>query len=274
MVLHAFTYPGGKSRHADWIITKMAEHQRYVEPFCGSAGVFFNKKPVTSEVLNDIDGNIVHFFKILRDKPEKLVRYLQLQPFSFSEHERIVYKYYNEEHPQDPVQRAAEFYLLRYSQYGSKTGGTSGFARPGNSIKSRSKSYKNSLKSLFKVADRLQDALIECKDYTWILHYYDHPETLFYIDPPYQGTEHRYTSKTMDHDKLMSKLDSIEGKFMLSYDHKIKNADLHVSSKSSRFHIGQGGREMTEYLYMNYDPKNTAIHRDADQTNLAKWGLK
>jgi len=271
MVLHAFPYPGAKTRHADWIRSHMAEHQRYVEPFCGSAGVFFNKKPVTLEVLNDIDGNIVHFFKTLRKNPQELVSYLQLQPFSFSEHQRIVHKYYNNEHAQDPVQRAAEFYLLRYSQFGGKTEGTSGFARPGNSSSGRAKVFKNSLKSLFEVADRLQDALIECKDYTWVIDYYDHPQTLFYIDPPYQGTEHRYTSKTMEHDELMSKLDSIEGKFLLSYDHQIKNADLHVSTKSSRFNIRKEGREMTEYLYMNYDTKNTAIHTDAEQTNLGKW---
>jgi len=272
MLLHAFPYPGGKTRHAEWIRSQMAEHQRYIEPFCGSAGVFFNKKPVTVEVLNDIDGNIVHFFKTLRDNPQKLVEYLHLQPFSFSEYQRIVDKYYNEEHPEDPVERAAEFYLLRYTQFGAKTDGVAGFARSGSTQKSRAKMYKNSLKKLSKVAYRLQDAFIECKDYTWVLDYYDHPEALFYIDPPYQGTEDQYTSKTIEHDELMSKLDSIKGKFLLSYDHQIKNADLYVSSKSSSFFIDKGGREMTEYLYMNYDPKNTAIHTDADQTNLAKWG--
>jgi len=271
MVLHAFPYPGAKTRHSDWIRSHMAKHQRYVEPFCGSAGVFFNKEPVALEVLNDIDGNIVHFFKTLREKPEKLVSYLQLQPFSYSEHQRIVTKYYNNEHAQDPVQRAAEFYLLRYSQFGSKTEGTSGFARPGNSSSGRAKVFKNSLKSLFEVADRLQDALIECKDYTWVLDYYDHPQTLFYIDPPYQGTEHRYTSKTMDHDELMTKLDTIEGKFLLSYDHEIKNADFHVCSKSSRFNIKKAGREITEYVYMNYNPKDTAIHTEAEHRNLVEW---
>jgi len=249
----------------------MAQHKRYVEPFCGSAAVFLNKEPVRLEVLNDIDGNIVNFFKTLRKNPQKLVNYLKLQPFSYYDYQRIIQKLKKEENAQDPVQRAAEFYFLRYSQFGSKTDINSGFARPGHSSHARAKSYKNSFESLFKVAERLQDALIECKDYTWVLDYYDHPETLFYIDPPYKGTEHRYTSKTMDHDELMRKLDSIEGKFLLSYDHQIKNSDFHVCSKSSRFRIDKGGKKMTEYLYMNYDPKNTAIHTDSEQTNFAKW---
>jgi len=219
MVLRAFPYPGGKGRHAEWIISQMADHERYVEPFCGSAAVFFNKEPVSSEVLNDVDGNIVHFFNILRDRTEELLEYLELFPFSYAEHERIMADYYDGRFPDDPVERAAEFYFLRYSQFGSKAKRHSGFARDGSSVqKSRAKSYVNSQSQLRAAADRLMDAVID-----------------------------------------------------LSYDHDIEQRDWWSVSKKSRYAINRGGRENTEYLHMNYDPRQTDIVKPTNQTSIESF---
>jgi len=272
MVLRAFPYPGGKGRHAEWIISQMADHERYVEPFCGSAAVFFNKEPVSSEVLNDVDGNIVHFFDILRDRTEELLEYLELFPFSYAEHERIMADYYDGRFPDDPVERAAEFYFLRYSQFGSKAKRHSGFARDGSSVqKSRAKSYVNSQSQLRSAADRLMDAVIESKDFEWVIDYYDHPDALFYCDPPYRGTEQIYESGDFDHLRLLKVLRGIEGKFVLSYDHDVEQRDWWSVSKDSRYAINRGGRENTEYLHMNYDPRQTDIVKPTNQTSIESF---
>jgi len=271
MVLRSFPYPGSKARHVDWIISNLPQHERYVEPFCGSASVFLNKPKALDEIINDIDGNIINFFEVLRERPEALVNYLNMLPFSLDEHNRIVNDYYNKIYAEDTVQRAAEFYYLRYSQWGSKAEAAAGLSRRSNSVASQAKFYKKSLSDLFKVTDRLMDALIENRTYEWIIEYYDHEDAVFYCDPPYKGTEGKYQSRTMDHDLLLTLLDNIQGKFLLSYDHKLDRVDWYTVKKQSRYKINRGGKENTEYLYMNFDPNNTDIHTDAEQTNLTGW---
>lgn len=271
MVLRAFPYSGSKGRHAEWIISQMANHNRYVEPFCGSAAVFFNKQPTRSEILNDVDESIVHFFKILRNRRDELLEYLELLPFSYAEHERIKNDYYDGRFPEDPVKRAAEFYLLRWSIFGS-TATRSGFARSGSTVQtSRAKSYANSQTNLIAVAKRLMDAVIECKDFEWIIDYYDHPDALFYCDPPYRGTERTYQSGDFDHQRLLDILSNIEGKFVLSYDHDIDQLDWWSVFKQSRYAINREGRENTEYLYMNYDPRQTNLVRPMKQSSIERF---
>jgi len=191
--------------------------------------------------------------------------------FSFEEHFRIVNDYYNNIYPEDPVERAAEFYYLRYSQWGSKVEGAAGFSRRSSEIASQAKYYKKSLLDLSKVTDRLTDALIENRTFEWIIEYYDHVDAVFYCDPPYQGTEGRYRSQTMDHDLLLNLLNNIQGKFLLSYDHKLNNEHLYSVKKESRYQINRGGKANTEYLYMNFDPKKTRIVAEMNQKNLTDY---
>lgn len=265
----AFPYPGNKVSHVSWISQYMPEHQRYIEPFCGSASLFFNKIPAKQAILNDIDENIIQFFEVLRDRPDELIRQIQLTPFSVALHERLVESYYNREYSEDPIERASEFYLLRWSQFGAKMEGTSGFARSGSSTNSRAVSYKNSTKKLHILANRLKDATIESKSYEWIIEYYDHPDSLFYLDPPYNGTEHRYTSKTMDHEILISQLKSLDGKFILSYDHQLEDTDFHSVYKLSKYSINKEQQDIhREYLYMNYHPNDVVLHQDKSQTRI------
>ena len=66
------TYFGGKSRLAPWIASLLPPHRVYVEPFCGSAAVLFAKAPSTHEVINDRDGNLVNFLRVLRTRPDEL----------------------------------------------------------------------------------------------------------------------------------------------------------------------------------------------------------
>jgi len=271
MVLRSFPYPGSKARHVDWIIKNLPQHERYVEPFCGSAAVFLNKPKVVDEIINDIDGNIINFFEVVRDRPQALVDYLKMLPFSFEEYNRIVDDYYNNIYPEDPVERAAEFYYLRYCQFGSKADAPAGFSRTSTSIRSMAKTYKNSLSDLSKVTDRLMDALIDNRTFEWIIEHYDHEHAVFYCDPPYQGTEGKYRSGTMDHHELLNLLQKIEGKFLLSYDHKLDKEDWYSVKKESRYQINAGGKANTEYLYMNFDPKKTRILAGINQTNITDY---
>src|SRR5438552_2370355 len=81
----AFGWYGGKFSHLDWLLPLLSPSHHYCEPFAGSAAVLLNKNPSPIETYNDIDGEVVNFFKILRDNSEELTRLISLTPFSREE---------------------------------------------------------------------------------------------------------------------------------------------------------------------------------------------
>ena len=75
-------YPGAKQRIAGWIIENMPEHEVYLEPYFGSGAVFFSKRPVKIETLNDIDGDIYNYFYVIRNNAAELTRLIEMTPYS------------------------------------------------------------------------------------------------------------------------------------------------------------------------------------------------
>ncbi len=71
-------YPGGKWRIAEWIISHFPAHKVYCEPFFGSGGVFFKKRPSNIETINDINGEIVNLFRVCREHPSELAAAMAL----------------------------------------------------------------------------------------------------------------------------------------------------------------------------------------------------
>ena len=83
--LIAFGWYGGKYSHLDWLLPLLPKVQHYCEPFGGSAAVLINREPSPVETYNDLDGNVVNFFKVLRDQKDALVEAIGLTPFSREE---------------------------------------------------------------------------------------------------------------------------------------------------------------------------------------------
>ncbi|MFM7189328.1 MAG: DNA adenine methylase, partial [Microcystaceae cyanobacterium] len=81
----AFGWYGGKYSHLDWLLPLLPKATHYCEPFGGSASVLLNREPSPVETYNDIDGEVVNFFRILRDSPNELMRMIGLTPFSREE---------------------------------------------------------------------------------------------------------------------------------------------------------------------------------------------
>ena len=104
----AFGWYGGKFSHLDWLLPLLPESHHYCEPFAGSAAVLLNRKPSPVETYNDVDGEVSHFFKILRDKSDELIRRIALTPFSREEYYTAIYD--NDENISD-VERARRFYI-------------------------------------------------------------------------------------------------------------------------------------------------------------------
>lgn len=80
-------YPGAKSRIANWIVNNMPKHTVYLEPYAGSLAVLFNKPRCHIETVNDLHGEVVNFFRVLRDDPDELKRLIELTPYSRAEYD-------------------------------------------------------------------------------------------------------------------------------------------------------------------------------------------
>lgn len=180
----ALRYFGAKWRIAPWIIGHFAPHKVYVEPFAGGAGVLLRKPPSALEVYNDLDGEVVNFFRVLRNQPDELIRSIELTPFSRREWERA----YAEPERRDPVERARRFYVRSWQAYGSsglRPDQTGWRAEKTTARGKRLIDDWNETAHLYAVAERLSGVQIDCRDALEAIRFYDGPDTLMYLDPPY-----------------------------------------------------------------------------------------
>lgn len=174
-------YLGGKNRYAREIIEHFPPHFCYLEPCGGSAGVLLNKAPSAVEIYNDLDGEVVNFFRVLRNgNSGELIDAIRLTPYSREElnHARPV---------KDPVERARRF-LVR-SWFGiandASRDASSGFRVSRNRQPTVAADWKNLPETLEKAVERLRNVYIEQRDALELISRHDGPETLHFIDPPY-----------------------------------------------------------------------------------------
>jgi DNA adenine methylase len=210
-------YPGGKWRIANWIISIFPPHMTYVEPFCGGASVFFRKPPSYHEVLNDLDGEIVNFFTVLREREDELMRALELTPFSREEYKASF------EPSGDPLERARQFYILTRQGFGGYARRTGWRFQKNNNRGKKLIEEWNDLDWLYAAAGRLKDAMIEHCEAIDVIRRFDAPKTLFYVDPPYIGTSrgrldhyrHEFRGDE-EHVRLAECLQTVEGMVIVS----------------------------------------------------------
>jgi len=252
-----FPFPGGKARLASWVISNIPEHEVYVELFGGAASVLVNKESATVEVYNDKDGDLVHFFEVLRDDPEALIDWIDAVPYAREVHERWVEHFYNGYRPKDDYARAGRFFFLRYSQWGAKYQGPSGFGTATSS--NQAQTFANKIEKLREFADRFEGVTIENLDWEDVVEKYDGPNTVFYADPPYLDTENYYVQDDAVHERLLSTMLDVEGRAVISYADLPDGADDYwVVGKDSSFVLNAGksgsAKGCREHLLLNFDP--------------------
>lgn len=218
----ALRYYGGKWRIAPWIISQFPAHHSYVEPFAGGSSVLLRKPAAPFEVLNDVDGNVVTFFRVLRERPEDLKRAIEFTPFS-REETMIA----NDPTPDD-LERARRFYIRSWqTQHGAPYIGRNGwrFGRRGGHDKRSAVDDWNDTKRLPAIALRLKNVQIESDDAVKVIQRFDTEETLFYCDPPYlastrtdrwSGNGYRHEMTEDDHRRLADVLRWVNGMAIVS----------------------------------------------------------
>lgn len=178
-----FPYYGGKTRMAADIAAMIPPHRLYVEPFAGSAAVLLAKAPSKHEVLNDADGNVVAFYRAMREDPEALQRALTLTPYSRDEYAACAIM----DDTVPLVERARRF-VVRTSQSVNAAGaaGSPGWALSTTRNQSRPGTFAGAVDRLDQVAHRLRRVYIENADAVSVIDRHGkYADAVIYADPPY-----------------------------------------------------------------------------------------
>jgi len=175
-------YWGSKVKLAPKIIALMPQHTCYVDVFGGSGAVILAKAPAKVDVYNDIDGDLVNMYRVIRDpaKFEELVRLCELQPYSRDDYNRYKADGFG---GMTDTERASAFIMLVNSSMSGKIG--SGFGITNKGHYTPIMSYLQRVFRLPDIHNRMRGVFIENLSFDKLLHKYDDPWTCFYLDPPY-----------------------------------------------------------------------------------------
>ncbi len=202
---------GGKRRLAKKILPMFPAHKCYVEPFSGGAALFFMKDQSDVEVLNDINGELVNLYRVVKHHLEEFIR-----QFKWALISREIYGWLKKtpEETLTDIQRAARFYYLQKMAFGGKvenqTFGTATTSAPRMNL-------LRIEEELSAAHLRLARAYIEHLSWAECIRRYDRPHTLFYLDPPYWGTEGYGVDFGLEQYAKMAELArSIKGKMVIS----------------------------------------------------------
>ncbi len=183
-----FGWYGGKFSHLEWLMPLLPTAHHYCEPYSGSAAVLLNRESSPVETYNDIDGDVVNFFRVLRDRHEELIRAIALTPFSREEFHLAVNA---PKHGGSDLERARHFYIrARQARTGLAQTATLGrWANCKNTSRSGMSGvvsrWLGGVEGLSDIAARLLRVQIENRPALDIIRLYDDKDALFYCDPPY-----------------------------------------------------------------------------------------
>jgi len=226
----AFGWYGGKYSQLNWLLGLLPECHHYCEPFGGSAAVLLNRRPSPVETYNDLDSEVVNFFRVLREQKDDLVFAIGMTPFSREEFIAAIDSVDSEEGLTD-LERARRFFV-RARQVRTGLAQTASVGRWANCLNTSRAGmsgavsrWLGSVEGLEQIAGRLLRVQIEHDTAIKVIRRYDSPDTLFYCDPPYVHDSrgdikaYRYEMTNEDHIALFDVLSAVQGKVAISGYH-------------------------------------------------------
>lgn len=260
-------YPGAKWGIADWIVSVMPPHKSYLEPFFGSGAVFFNKPQSRIETINDLDGEIVNLFSVIRDHSEELERAVTLTPYSREEYDGA-WDALQERRPGTEVELARRTLVRYWQTHGSCSRYRAGWKndRAGREY-AYAAQYWNRLPAwIAKSVERLKEAQIEHKPAVECIRRFRDPEVLIYADPPYLFStrkQRQYFVEMGDEDQHVELLEALldhPGAVMLSgYDNTLYDQMLQGWVKLRHASRCEHGGKRTECLWVNFEPQESLL---------------
>lgn len=266
--LIAFGWYGGKFSHLDWLLPLLPPAHHYCEPFAGSGAVLLNRAPSPVETYNDLDGEVVNFFRVLREQKDALIEAIGLTPFSREEFGIACLLEPN----LAPLERARRFYV-RARQVRTGLAQTASIGRWAN-CKDTSRAgmsgvvsrWLGGVEALPEIAERLLRVQIENRPAIDVIRLYDSERSLFYCDPPYlhetRGDTSAYGHEMTDgqHEELAATLNAVSGKVAISNYQcdlmdRLYPAPRWVKTTSAERTIHSTKDKRSEALWTNYDPR-------------------
>lgn len=241
---------------APWIISHFPEHRVYCEPFGGAGSVLMRKPRSYAEVWNDLDGEAVNLFRVLRsNRSHELVEALRLTPYARAEFADAY------QAADDPVERGRRLIIRSFMGFGSNghsrvTGFRANSNRSGTTPAHDWVNYPDSLATIIK---RLEGVVVENKDASLVMAQHDAPSTLHYVDPPYvlstrsdPSKDYAHELTDTDHTELLDFLCGLAGTVVLSgYPNPIYDERLRHWTRIERAALADGARKRTEVLWIN-----------------------
>jgi DNA adenine methylase len=245
-MISPFPWPGGKRALVRTLLPLIPQHRNYIEVFAGSAKLLFAKQPSTLEVINDLNGEVINFFRVAKHRPAELAEAL--------EHECVHAERFREllANPDSrfELDRAIQFAYLAWFSFGGKG---KNFARASAKNPEISKAIDRVRDLLRKVSERLNRVLIETRDFEEIINRYDHKDTFFYLDPPYVefSPNGRYAPLSKERrTQMFERLAKTKAKWLLSFE---DHAEARHAAKEHGFALRKVGVVYT--LSGNATPK-------------------
>ncbi|MCP3942656.1 MAG: DNA adenine methylase [Desulfobacteraceae bacterium] len=250
-------YIGGKSKLSKQIIPMIPKHKTYCEVFSGGAWIFFGKEPSKVEVINDLDSDLISFYRVVQNHLEEFLKH-----FKWALSSREWFQDWKEQlngRGLTDIQKAARYYYVQRLAFGGRVRNRS----YGVQIDGRTPKI-NILRLEEEMSDiHLRLAYVRIENLSWkdLIIRYDRPDTFFYCDPPYYLCPDYKHNFTLDNFvELAETLKGIQGKFMLSInDHPTIREifqDFNQKKVSVDYTVGQKGPvKANELIYSNYELK-------------------
>lgn len=257
-----FPYYGGKQLLADRIVSLLPEHDCYVEPYAGSLSVLLAKPRVKLETVNDIDGGLVNFWRVLRERTDDLEAYCGLTPHARAEHQEAMAAM--NAPADDPLERARQTWVLLTQARSGKQGKTGWryFSNPRGTSYSMPQYLDAYVRRFGPAVARLHGVSLECRPALDVIgNYGQHANALLYVDPPYvlstrKGTGYRHEMTDADHRELADALRKAKATVVLSgYASPLYDLELYPDWYRTEMAAGTGNggewRDRTEVLWSN-----------------------
>jgi DNA adenine methylase len=263
---------GGKHYLAGRIVSLMPPHIHFVEPYAGGLAVLLAKSPDgVSEVVNDLDGRLTNFWKVLQNETmfADFHRLIEAVPFSEVEWQEARDASAGFRHPfsrVEMVREAAQFFVLcRQSLAGRMKGFASlSRSRTRRNMNEQASAWITAVDGLPAVHARLRRVVVLCGSAIEVLRSEDSPDTLFYLDPPYLKETrsvpevYGFEMSEADHRELLDVIQGLRGKIMLSgypsdlYDAALAGWSRHTFDLPNNAASGKSKARETEVLWCNF----------------------
>jgi DNA adenine methylase len=200
--------PAGKRNVVKWLLPLIPPHGCYVEPFAGSAALFFGKEPAPEEVLNDRDPEIAFAYRFVqRMTPNTLDELKGL----YWKNSRPFFEKLKDKQPANDLERFHKFIYLNRFSYFSKPGRFASY-NPGEDGQ-----VFRAFDKFLKGKERLAKTIIRTGDYEKVIREFDGPQTFFFLDPPFPGYGQNVGEPDFDEERFVKVLHDIRGKFLVTY---------------------------------------------------------